>query len=109
MASATSALGMLLLSALGYAGATVVMARLGAGHPPGLFAVVAAALLLAVFAEIAALRHMPIVVVYLAILGLETLIVLVAAAWLGQAPGLQQLLGATLVLGGTVLLVASHG
>ena len=96
-------------SALGYASATVVMARLGAGPPSVLAALVAVVLGVAVIAEIAALRHLPIGVVYLTILGLETLLVLAVALWFGQALGLREVVGGLLVLAGAVLLAAPQG
>ncbi len=63
----------------------------------------------AVLAEIAALLHLPIGIVYLAILGLETLLVLVAAAWFGEPVGVREAVGAAMILAGTVLLAASDG
>lgn len=106
---AAPALGLVLMSALGYAGATILMARLGTGAAPVLAAVIGAALLVAVLAEIAALRHLPIAIVYLAILGTETLLVLGAATFFGQTLGPRELLGAVLVLSGTLVLATAHG
>jgi drug/metabolite transporter (DMT)-like permease len=102
-------LGLILLSALGYAGATVVMARFGSQGVVSLVPVVAVALLLAVLAEIAALRHLPIAIVYLAILGIETLLVLAAATWLGQSVGPREVVGAVLILSGALVLVTAQG
>lgn len=109
MAATAPALGLVLLSALGYAGATIFMARIGSAGIVSFLPVVGAALLLAVVAEIAALRHLPIAIVYLAILGFETLLVLAAAAWLGQVLGAREIAGAMLVLSGTLLLATAHG
>jgi small multidrug resistance pump len=109
MTPVAPALAMVLISALGYAGATLVMARMGAGHAPILFTLVGAAMGLAVLAEIAALRHLPIGVVYLSILGLEALLILAAATCLGHRPGLTEIVGASLVLAGTAMLATSHG
>lgn len=109
MVSIIPAHGMILVSALGYAGATVVMARFGSGLAPVPVLLVGAALVLAVGSEIVALRQLPIGIVYLAILGLETVLVLVAAACLGEALGLRELVGGALVLTGAVLLAAGQG
>lgn len=109
MIATAPALGLVLLSALGYASATIFMARIGSAGVMSFLPVVGAALLLAVGAEIAALRHLPIAIVYLAILGFETLLVLAAAAWLGQVLGAREIAGATLVLSGTLLLATAHG
>lgn len=109
MPSVSPALGLVLFSALGYAGATVLMVRLGGVITPALVALVGAAMLFAVTTEIWALRHLPVGVVYLAILGLETLMVLSAAFWLGQPLGRRELLAAGLVLSGTALLATSSG
>lgn len=109
MSATANAMTLITMSALGYAGATVVMARFGNGPGPVLAAVVGIALLVAVLAEIAALRHLPIGIVYLTILGIETLLVLVAATWFGQSFGFREASGATMILAGTVLLASSHG
>ncbi len=109
MSATASATALIMMSALGYAGATVVMARFSSNYAPVLVAIIGMALLLAVLAEIAALRHLPISIVYLMILGLETLLILVAATWFGQSLGTAELLGAAMILTGTVLLAFSHG
>lgn len=100
---------LVLAAAAGYAGATVAMARFGHGPGPAMLAMVGMALTLAVVAKIAAFRHLPIGIVYLAILGGETLLVLGAAACFGQAFGARDALGALLVLSGTVLLAVRQG
>ncbi|GHF59862.1 5-aminolevulinate synthase [Seohaeicola zhoushanensis] len=85
------------LTAAGYALAT-------SGVTPQSAALVALGLLAAVTAEILLLRNSDLSVIYLAIIALETLIVLALAAWLGEAITPQRIAGAGLVLSGMALV-----
>jgi multidrug transporter EmrE-like cation transporter len=100
---------LVIAAATGYAGATVAMARVGHGYGPMILAMVGGAMAFAVIAETAAFRHLPIGIVYLAILGCETLLVLGAAACFGQALGVREALGAILVLSGALVLALGRG
>jgi multidrug transporter EmrE-like cation transporter len=99
-------LALALISAVAYAGATLTM-KFAAGSVTPLLAILIVALLLtAVAAEIGALRLASLGVIYLTILGSETLLVLLCAMVLGETLGAREMAGAALVLAGTALLAA---
>lgn len=94
------------LAAFGYAVATIGL-KMGATtlclSALGLIALGFGA---AILSEVEILRHVDLGIVYISIIGLETLIVLSYAWYIGEALSLRQLGGATMVLAG--LVVVSH-
>ncbi|WP_102107498.1 hypothetical protein [Oceaniglobus roseus] len=97
---------LVLISALGYAGATLAMKASAHSPAPALLALVAFCLGTAVMAEIAAMRRLALGVTYVTILGLETLAVLAAACLLGDQFGPREMLGGACILLGTLILAA---
>lgn len=93
------------LTALGYAVATYGMKLATGGISPHAAALVALGLAAAVCAEILLLRNSHLSVVYLAIVAIETLLVLGIAVWLGEGLNAQQIAGAGLVLSGMALVL----
>ncbi len=92
------------LTAIGYAVATAGM-KLSTGAPTGLgLALVVGGLLLAVIAEITLLRGNNLAIVYLAIIAVESLLVLCFAIAIGETLNMQQIAGAGLLLGGVALV-----
>ncbi|MCB1343183.1 MAG: 5-aminolevulinate synthase [Pseudooceanicola sp.] len=93
------------LTATGYALATYGMKLSTGGLTPLSLALVALGLLAAVGAEILLLRNGELSIVYIAIIGFETLLVLLLAVWLGESVTPLQIAGAGLVLGGMALVL----
>ncbi|XDA99641.1 5-aminolevulinate synthase [Sulfitobacter sp. LCG007] len=93
------------LAAGGYAMATVGMKM--ASNAPSLFALacIAAGLLGAAFSEIVLFRHSDLAVIYIGVIGAESLLVLAYAAFLGGALNLPQIFGAIFVIAGFSLVV----
>lgn len=99
-------LALILLAALGYSGATIGM-KMGSSAVTVLAIVVmAAGFVLAAVSEVIILRSADLGIVYISIIGVETLIVLTYAWSIGEGLNLRQLGGAGLVLAG--LAVVSH-
>jgi small multidrug resistance pump len=94
------------LCALSYAAATLAMKSVS--QTPGfvLVAAIAICLAVAVLAEVILMRNMTMGVTYVAILCVETLLVLVFACALGEVPSIKQIAGALMVLGGAALVSA---
>jgi hypothetical protein len=92
------------LAALSYATATYGIKL--ASHSPGVTSliIIVTGLALAVGAETVLLRHASLGIVYLAVIAVETLLVLVLAASLGEGLTLRQFGGAALVLAGLAVL-----
>jgi multidrug transporter EmrE-like cation transporter len=94
------------ICALGYAVATLAM-KAASSHP-GLaaYGIIAACLAAAVLAEVVLLQRAHLGLAYVAILGAETVIILVVAAMLGEGLGPRDLAGAALVLIGAGVISA---
>jgi len=95
---------LILIAAIGYSTATI-------GMKMGSSALTALAILViligfagAVFGEIALLRVADLGPVYIAIIGIESLIVMLYAWYIGEAMSLRQISGATLVIFGLMLV-----
>lgn len=100
------AIGLIAFSAIGYSVATIGL-KMGA-TTLGLASVgvIVLGFGMATLAELEVLRRLDLGIVYISIIGLETLLVLGYAWWIGEALNLRQLGGAALVLTG--LAVVSH-
>lgn len=98
-------LALMTLTAAGYAIATLGM-KLAAQEVTALpLTLMATGLICAALAEIALLRHANLAVVYLCIIGFESLLVLCIASAIGDTLDTRQLAGAGLLLLGMVLVV----
>ena len=95
---------LVVVSALGYAIATIGM-KLASTNVTGVaVAVIVAGFVAATLAEIVLLRKADLGVIYITIIGAETLMVLAFAALIGEGPDLRTLGGAGLVLAGIALI-----
>lgn len=104
--SIISAPGLVVITALGYTVATIGMKVLSDQFAPVGAIILAVGFGAAIIAEIALLRKTDLSVVYITIIGAETMLVLIYATIIGEGFGLRQAVGATLVLVG-MLAVAS--
>ncbi len=99
---------LMLITAGGYALATIGM-TLSFDVPPALsIAIIALGLAGAVLAEITLLRHASLPLVYLGVVVTETLLVLIYAGWSHSGISLAQAGGAALVLAGFALVCVDH-
>lgn len=94
------------VSALGYAIATIGLKMGSTTLSFTALGLIALGFGAAALSEIEILRHVDLGIVYISIIGLETLIVLSYAWYIGEALSLRQIGGATMVLAG--LAVVSH-
>lgn len=96
-------IGIIVIAGFGYTVATVGMkfAALGS-YPIGLVLIVAG-FILATVAEVFLLRRGDLTVVYVTIIGIETLMILGAAALLGEIVDLRRMMGAACVVIGIAL------
>ncbi len=97
---------MILTAALGYAIATILMKLSAQSGNLRLVALLAIVLTVTVAAEIIVMRKMSLGNAYLAVLGVETLVILGFAAHLDGALGLRTLMGGALVFGGVFLVTS---
>jgi small multidrug resistance pump len=95
---------LVVVSALGYAIATIGMKLASTSITVVALAVIVAGFVAAALAEIALLRKADLGVIYITIIGVETLMVLAFAALIGEGPDLRTLGGAGLVLAGIALI-----
>ena len=95
---------LIVLSAGGYALATVGMKLALTASLPLAVLVIVTGFALAGVGEIVLLRQAPLSVVYLTIMGVETLLVLGYAAMIGEGLDLRGILGGGLVLAGLALV-----
>lgn len=93
----------ILLAALGYTVATVGMKFAALGQYPVATALVVAGFVLATVTEIVLLRRGDLTVVYITIIGVETLMILTAAALFGEVVDLRRMIGAGCVVIGIAL------
>ena len=100
--------GLMMLTAAGYAVATIGMKLSSAAHSWTALTIIALGLAGAAFAEITLLRQASLPMVYLGIVVVETLIVMTYAAWSHEGISAAQIGGAALVLAGFVM-VSSNG
>lgn len=97
-------LALALLCAIGYAASAVVMRAASGGPQVWHLALIAAFMAVSVITELALLRQLHLGTVYLAVLGLETLLVLTAAFVFGDHFGPREIAATAMILGGTLLL-----
>lgn len=95
---------LVVLSAVGYAIATVGMKLTSTSVTAVAVGVVITGFLMASFAEVALLRKADLGVIYITIIGAETLMVMAFAALIGEGPDLRTLGGAGLVIAGLALV-----
>lgn len=95
---------LILVAAIGYSAATIGM-KMGSSALTGLAVLVMAiGLAAAIFGEMAVLRGTNLGPVYIAIIGVESLIVMIYAWYIGEAMTLRQISGAGLVVFGLMLV-----
>lgn len=97
-------LSLILVSAVGYAVATLGMKLASASFSVMAVTVITVGFLAAALAEISLLRKADLGVVYIMIIGVETLLVLGIATAIGEGLDLRRLLGAAFVLIGLALV-----
>ena len=97
---------LVVLCGLAYAADTVAMKAATEGFSPAVYALIDVLLGGAVLAEVAVLSRMELGAAYIAIIATESLVVVAAAALIGEGLGPRELLGAGLVLAGTVMIGA---
>lgn len=96
-----------IVAAVGYSVATVGMKFATTGLTAVAIALIVAGFVATTFAEVILLRNAGLGVVYITIIGVETLLILGIAAFIGEGLDLRGMLGAGFVLGG-LALVLSH-
>ena len=102
--STVLALILMIFTAIGYAIATVGMKMASDGVSALALGCITAGLCAAVLAEVTLLRHADLAVIYIGVVFAETLLVLAYAASVSGVLGLQQIVGAALVLSGFALV-----
>lgn len=100
--------GLMMLTAAGYAVATIGMKLSSVTHSWSAVTIIALGLAGAAFAEIILLRQASLPMVYLGIIVVETLIIMTYAAWTHEGISSAQIGGAALVLAGFAM-VSSQG
>ncbi len=103
---ASKPLFLILVCAIAYGLSAVALKQ--ASEAPGLalFLAVAACFAVAAVAEIAVLRQLDLGLAYIAIIGMESVLVVTYAVMIGEGFGPREAVGAGLVLTGTALLSA---
>ncbi|RUS60962.1 5-aminolevulinate synthase [Pseudorhodobacter sp. E13] len=99
-------IALILFAAVGYSVATIGMKMGATALSWGAIAVVLLGLAAAIFGEVTVLRHVNLGPIYIAILGVESLIVLFYAWYIGEGMSPRQLGGASLVLAGMLMVNA---
>lgn len=97
-------LALILVSAVGYALATLGMKLASTSLTVMAVLVICIGFLAAALAEISLLRHANLGVIYITIVGVETLLVLGIATVIGEGLDLRRLMGATFVVAGLALV-----
>ena len=95
---------LVIVSALGYAIATIGMKLASTNVTAVAVGVIVAGFIAATLAEVVLLRKADLGVIYITIIGAETLMVLAFAALIGEGPDLRTLGGAGLVLAGIAII-----
>ncbi len=102
----TGTLGLILVASLGYTAATVGMKMGSTSLTFAAVLLMAGGLFAAAAAEVIILKSADLGIVFITIIGIETLLVLTYAAMIGEGLDLRQLTGAGMVLAG--IAVVSH-
>jgi hypothetical protein len=97
-------LALILVSAVGYALATLGMKLASVSLTSMAILVICIGFLAAALAEISLLRHANLGVIYITIVAVETLLVLGIATLIGEGLDLRRIVGATLVVAGLALV-----
>jgi len=92
-----------IITATGYAAATVGMKLAAGGSFAIAIAIMAAGFVAAAVCEIILMRQVEVALIYVFVIGIETLMVLTFAFWIGETLSVAQLSGAALVVGGLAL------
>lgn len=95
---------LVVISAFGYAIATIGMKLASTSVTAVALGVIVTGFVAAALAEIVLLRKADLGVIYITIIGVETLMVLAFAALIGEGPDLRTLGGAGLVIAGIALI-----
>ena len=95
---------LVLLSAMGYAFATVAMKHLATGTNIQVIVGVAIFFAVATICEIALLRSFNLSHTYIVILAVETVLIVIAAPLFGEGIGPREIAGAVLVVMGTAVI-----
>ncbi len=98
---------LIVAAALGYVAATYLMKLVAQSGNCGYVGMIAPALLLSVVAEILLLRRVELGLAYIAIIAVETLLVLAIASAIGEGLSPREWLGGSLVIAGTLLVSAA--
>ena len=93
----------IVVAALGYAVATVGMKFAALGDYPVATVLILGGFAIATVTEVFLLRRGDLTVVYVTIIGIETLMILGAAAWLGEVVDFRRMFGAGCVVVGIAL------
>jgi multidrug transporter EmrE-like cation transporter len=97
-------IALILVAALGYSTATIGM-KMGSSALTGIaIAIMVVGLAAAIFGEILVLKSSDLGPIYIAIIGIESLIVMLYAWYIGEAMSLRQIGGAGLVVFGLILV-----
>ena len=102
----SSRIFLVLIAAVGYALASILMKLAATSHTHAMLGVIIAVFAMTAVAEIVLLKNTDLSKAYIAIIAMETLMVLAVAIWLGERLGTRDVIGALMVLGGT--LMVSH-
>lgn len=103
-----STLTLMMLTAVGYALATVGMKQATYSAGPVAIILISSGLMAAVLAEVTLLRNGNLSLIYLGIIVAESALVLGYAMWIDQGLTLRQMGGAALVLSGIFVLSTQH-
>lgn len=101
-------IGLIVIAAIGYSAATIGM-KMGSVAITGATCLVAISVIAlgfaaAIYCEVSVMRNVHLGAVYIAIIGVETLLVLLYACYIGETPSLRQFGGAGLVLTGLIVV-----
>lgn len=97
-------IALILIAAVGYSTATIGMKMGSSALTGAAMLVMIVGLAAAIFGEMAVLRNANLGPTYIAIIGVESLIVLTYAWYIGEAMTLRQISGASLVMFGLILV-----
>lgn len=96
--------GLVVISAFGYAIATIGMKLASNNWTAVALGIIVLGFVAATLAEVVLLRKADLGVIYITIIGAETLMVMAFAAAIGEVPDLKTLAGAAMVIGGIAMV-----
>ena len=97
-------IGLVLICAFRYSAATIAMKSSSIEHNPVTGLMIILFLGASVLAEIKLLKTAELGLVYVAILGVETLIILLATQLMGEGMSSREMVGAGMVIGGAIII-----